>query len=395
MRQLMKAIDDPIEVHSPNKTTTKDEDDDNVSADLLAHSDAQSDTSTSLITAQVKHVEQTITHVSRDEIKQDDGVPLPDKARLLQMQIELMKAQTERLREERKLKTLEWRMMNNGIAHEERQSKRQAVDPGNTQSDDDLFVPTGLCSDPDCHQLQGIVRTLKCHSDVDVKRSQRADIQDKIAQLLRVQDQVNVYIFDDFLPLHDGADTVTLLAADLLDFFGTDRIHIWAPNVKEEIVNISHCLIWDLQWDMWAAQHRRLVQNGGVITAGKGCWHNFNARWAEQIREAGGLDVVFADCFRGFDKGVGALVRDLVDRRLLREKTVEGSSSMLSFAVSDRPERAQGRAMIDATVDMFVAVQNIFSHPTDPSFPYTGRVIQHVSYGRTMHYVVLAIEGRH
>jgi hypothetical protein len=267
--------------------------------------------------------------------------------------------------------------------------KRETVGP------DDFFCVTGLCNDPDCHQLQKVVRSLKPHSDVDMKRAQRGDVIDNISLLLQSQSKVNVYIFDDFLPTDNGA---TLFTADLIDRFGTDSIHIWAPNLKPEIVNTyPFCFAFDsniLGKGTVSLEHQRgLSSQSGVIIAGEGCWHNFNARWADEIQRAGGLDVVFADCFRGFEKGAGALVQDFMTRRLFRRST-SGSSTMLSFAVSDRSERARGQTVPEFTVALILTLQDMFHAPSDPAVPYSGAVSRHTFYGRTMHYVVARVKDR-
>ena len=122
-------------------------------------------------------------------------------------------------------------------------------------------------------------------------------------------------------------------------------------------------------------------------------WHTFNNRWAEEIRVAGGLDIIFADCFRGFEKGCGSLVNDLLQKRTFRRGAVAGAPPRcnLTFAVSDRYDRSQGWSAAAAALKMTIDLQGLFS---DPACPYVGRVLSQVPYGRTMHYFQAEVHDR-
>jgi hypothetical protein len=156
-----------------------------------------------------------------------------------------------------------------------------------------------------------------------------------------------------------------LLADDLLQQFGSERIRVWAPNLKSTIV----------------AAHRKLCTDNdcpsGYLTAGEGCWHNFNARWAEEMRQAGGLDIVFADCFRGFENGSGALIGDLVERQVLRRRpdVRDPRVCRILFAVSDRYDRSLGWSAAESVNEIMFVLPGFFDKPT---CPYTGRVVSKI-----------------
>ena len=242
---------------------------------------------------------------------------------------------------------------------------------------DDYFHPTGVCSAAGCQKLRQDVAKIAPHSDVEMKRAQRADVMDRIDAVLQRQpagQPANVYLFDDWLPTSHNADHWTLFADELQRRFGPDRVRIWAPNLKSEIVDA----------------HRAVADGNGCppgwITATCGCWHTFNERWADGIRAAGGLDVVFADCFRGFERGCGALVDDLLRRRLFRR-----GRCGLTFAVSDRSERSQGWSAAAAALQVSIDLSALFA---GPECTYAGRVLSHRAYGRTMHYFTAEVHER-
>ena len=136
------------------------------------------------------------------------------------------------------------------------------------------------------------------------------------------------------------------------------------------------------------------MRRTGWLTAGVGCWHRFNERWAEEVRRAGGLDVVFADCFRGFEYGCKALIRDLMQRQMIRRRTDarDHRHCALTFAVSDRFQRTQGWSASAAVVDILVELMKLFYE--DGDCPYTGHVLSHRAYGATMHYFTAIVHER-
>ena len=247
---------------------------------------------------------------------------------------------------------------------------------------EDYFSSPGMCSDPGCERLRQNVLSHRIapHSDVPMKRRQRADVEAAIDMALRSQPRVNVYLFDDHLPVSEGADDTTLLVNDILRRFGSSHVRIWAPNLKQEIVDA----------------HRGLAAAVPVVdwlTSGVGCWHTFNDRWAEDIRNAGGLDIVFADCFRGFERGCGALVADLIQRTMFRRRTDahDTRKCTLTFAVSDRYERTLGWSAAGTALQVVIDIMALYRAP---NCPYTCDVLQQQGYGSTMHYFTADVKER-
>jgi hypothetical protein len=238
---------------------------------------------------------------------------------------------------------------------------------------EDYFQPTGICADPGCRRLQQGIQVITPHSNVAMKHAQRRDIENLVQEALAVQPRVNIYLFDDWLPLREDSCRHTLLSDHLLRKFGANRIRIWAPNLKPDVVAAHEALSEGNQCPM------------GWITAACGCWHTFNTRWAPDICMAGGLDVVFADCFRGFEHGCGALVADLLKKRMFRRRTDANDKRRchLTFAVSDRHQRSQGWSAATATLQVLIDMGALFS---DENCPYVTRVVSQAVYGRTMHY---------
>ena len=107
--------------------------------------------------------------------------------------------------------------------------------------------------------LNKTIQAISPHTDVETKRAQRNHILTLIEDALQVQRRANVYLFDDWLSTIDGPQEETLLVEDIRRQFGTDRVRIWAPNLKEDIVDTQ----------------RRLVTKRecppGWLTAGCGC----------------------------------------------------------------------------------------------------------------------------
>ena len=229
---------------------------------------------------------------------------------------------------------------------------------------EDYFSSPGLCTDAACERLQQSVLSHRIapHSDVPMKRRQRADVEAAIEIALRSQPRVNVYLFDDHLPVTEGAEDTTLLVEDILQRFDSSRVRIWAPNLKQEIVD-AHCgLATSVPVAEW-------------LTSGVGCWHTFNDRWAEAIRNAGGLDIVFADCFRGFERGCGALVADLIQRTMFRRRTDahDTRKCTLTFAVSDRYERTLGWSAGGTALQVVIDMMALYRAP---NCPYSCDVLQ-------------------
>jgi hypothetical protein len=244
-------------------------------------------------------------------------------------------------------------------------------------TNDDYFSAPGMCTDAGCRRLLSQIDQIAPHTDAAVKRMQRDDVMTCIRTALQWQRQVNVYLFDDRLPTADGRSS-TLFTQELLQQFGGDRLRIWAPNLKADIVQAQQKLDGPTGW----------------LTAGTGCWHQFNDRWAEKIRRAGGLDVVFADCFRGFEHGCGALMADLVQRSLIRRRTDDRDERhcALTFAVSDRYERTQGWSAATVVARITIELTDYFARNRECA--YTGRVVSERGYGATMHYFTAVIEER-
>ena len=249
-------------------------------------------------------------------------------------------------------------------------------------SRDDYFSPPGLCGDPACERLQKsvIANRIAPHSDVPMKLAQRGDVEAAIALALQSQPQVNVYLFDDKLPISEGNESKTLLVDDLLRRFGSSRIRIWAPNLKQGVIEAHHGTA-------------KTVTKADWLTAGLGCWHTFNDRWAQDIRNAGGLDIVFADCFRGFENGCGALVADLIKKIMFRRRTDahDGRVCTLTFAVSDRYERTLGWSASECALQIVIEIMALFRAP---NCPFSCDVLHQKAYGCTMHYFVAHVKER-
>ena len=249
-------------------------------------------------------------------------------------------------------------------------------------SRDDYFTPPGLCGDLACERLQKsvIANRIAPHSDVPMKLAQRGDVEAAIALALQSQPQVNVYMFDDKLPIAEGNESTTLLVDDLLQRFGSSRIRIWAPNLKQEVIEAHHGTA-------------KMVTKADWLTAGLGCWHAFNDRWAQEIRNAGGLDIVFADCFRGFERGCGALVADLIQRTMFRRRTDahDGRVCALTFAVSDRYERTLGWSASECALQIVIEIMALFRAP---NCPFSCDVLHQKAYGCTMHYFMAHVKER-
>ena len=247
---------------------------------------------------------------------------------------------------------------------------------------EDYFSSPALCSDPACERFQQKVvsHRIAPHSDVLMKRRQRADVEAAIDMALQSQPRVNVYLFDDHLPVAEGADQTTLLVEDILRRFGSSRVRIWAPNLKQDIVDAHRGIAASVPVADW-------------LTSGVGCWHMFNDRWAEAIRNAGGLDIVFADCFRGFERGCGALVADLIQRTMFRRRTDANDTRkcMLTFAVSDRYERSLGWSAAGTALQVVIDMLALYRAP---NCLYTCDVLQQQAYGSTMHYFMADVKER-
>ena len=78
---------------------------------------------------------------------------------------------------------------------------------------DDHFSSPRSFADAACGRLQQNVLShrIAAHSDVLMKRRQRADVEAAIDMALQSQPRVNVYLLDDHLPVTEGADQSTLL----------------------------------------------------------------------------------------------------------------------------------------------------------------------------------------
>ena len=234
----------------------------------------------------------------------------------------------------------------------------------------------GLCRDGVCHDLAARLHTINPHSVVDVKAYQRDRILGIIAHLLTTRRRVNIYLFDDRL-LRPGAQTATLLTEEIITRFGWERVRVWSPNLDTEIV----------------ASLRALAPQSSWLTAGYGCFCACNAAWAEDIRRAGGLDVVFADCYGGFVRGARKLVADLVARRLFRRPTDvhDARPAHVMWAVSDLPDRMQhGLTVAQSALRMLGDCADVF----DNDCAYTHRLVEERPYGVTMHFVAIEVRTR-
>ena len=97
-----------------------------------------------------------------------------------------------------------------------------------------------------CSKLKSRIRRIPPNSDPEIKAQQRDRILALIRMLLKTRRHVNIYLLDDFLE-RVGSGAATLLTMEIAMEFPHDlqRITVWSPNMKPEIVvcchtNISH-----------------------------------------------------------------------------------------------------------------------------------------------------------
>lgn len=267
---------------------------------------------------------------------------------------------------------------------------------------DDADIILGVC--PECAPLASRIETIRPHSDAPHKRRQRdrvlADVAAALERLSGPHQRVNVYLFDDFLSDAKDADggSGRLLASELLERFGADHIRIFSPNLKEYVVRTNAALASCTTSTRW-------------LTTGVGCWHRFHDRWEAVIRETGGLDVVFADCFGGFERGAGRWVADAVRRRLFRADpspltatatSPSGVLVSLSWAVSTLPLRLQrqqrsdgsrsGRTAAACALQILEDLARCFGDDDDT--PYVHKLAAQEAFGVTMHWFVVNVRPR-
>jgi hypothetical protein len=225
----------------------------------------------------------------------------------------------------------------------------------------DFNVDPGLCDREPCRALARNVESrpiasthrppnqcvyaLAPHSLASEKAWQRDRLLAMIERLLRNRPRVNVYVFDDWLlrpadcpPPPSTPATVgsgTLVSAEILTRFGSDRVTVWAPNLKPAVVAALREL---------STATTPPGRNQPCVMTGVGCYCAFNHRWREHLHAAGGIDVLSADCFGAFSTGVTQLVRDMTRDRLfhLHRDVCNGEpAALVAWAVSDLPGRMQ------------------------------------------------------
>ena len=246
-----------------------------------------------------------------------------------------------------------------------------------------------LCGNEYCQKLHLNVHTRDPHSVDAVKDFQCNYMKSTIEKLLRTRPRVNILLFDDTM-CRNGSNVATLLAEDIILEFGSRRVAIWSPNIKAEIVALSRNLADRACANPW-------------LTTGYGCFCHFINTWAEDIRAAGGFDIVFADCFGCLANGAGKLMADLVARRLFRKPSDlhDRRPCHVLWAVSDLPERLgsvpetaankknkkQSRNVGQIIVKMQQDVADIFLN--DDYYFYCQRMEK--PYGNTMHFVAIEV----
>ena len=198
--------------------------------------------------------------------------------------------------------------------------------------------------------------------------------------LLDIHAHINVYLFDDWLQRPE-CSFPTLLTMEIAMLFPRDRVTVWSPNLKPEIVDALRG-VWQMSPDRpW-------------LVAGEGCYCAFNAAWASDIHAAGGLDVVFADGFGTFLDGAGQLLRDFADRRLFRQPTQpndRGDTHVLwvaSFCAERWQQNTDAQTKLDHRDFLDADVFPLGS-------PYVHFVVSKpVAYGKTMYQGELMIQTR-
>ena len=262
-----------------------------------------------------------------------------------------------------------------------------------------------LCGRGWCAEMAAAVFKRPSASDVAAKRAQRDAVLAAVAGHLACWEAraaaegwvapprrgtaarpLCVYVFDDFL------NDVTF-TAELVARFGA-RVRVFTPNLKFAVV---------------AALRATLGATPGQVMADWACYEAFNTAHADAIRGAGGLDVIFADCFGSFKNGAGPLFDDFVARRLFAAGAGQpyrvtptamaagGAAAPpafqpdvdLLFAVSGLAEVLSGEAPAPAkhSVKELLTTRLPKCFETDPERRHTCVVEEPTPYSRTMNFM--------
>jgi len=226
----------------------------------------------------------------------------------------------------------------------------------------------GVCERLFCQRLQTTVHSIPSTLYPEKKAEYRQRLLDMVDHTLKENNNrtVNVWLLDDFLFVdHTKSSTVT---EQLIWRFGADRLRIFSPNLKANVVN-HLCSLPNLP-----AQ---------TVISARGCACRFNAYFAEMIRCSGGLDVLMLDGFGGLENNVEALTRQMVTEKLFR-RDAGGSSGLygqakLMLVMSDLHDRAVAGSVLQAALKASIAIPKLFDNTA-----WTLTLQSQESYGKTM-----------
>lgn len=236
----------------------------------------------------------------------------------------------------------------------------------------------GVCDRTFCQRLQRTVQSIPSTLYPEKKAEYRQKFLEMVASTLKENNNrtVNIWLLDDFLFVDPSKSST--LTEQLIWRFGADRLRVFSPNLKANVVN-HLCSLPNLP-----AQ---------TVLSATGCACRFNEYFAEMIRCCGGLDVLMLDGFGGLENNVEALTRQMVTERLFR-RDAGGSSGLygqvkLMLVMSDLHDRAVAGSVIQATLKASIAIPKLFDNTA-----WTLTIQSHESYGRTMQVLFAHVRSR-
>ena len=145
-----------------------------------------------------------------------------------------------------------------------------------------------------------------------------------------------VLYVDDRLPKADNVDEWSYFTDDILATGRVQSHQCFSPNLKLSVVQ-------DLR-------------ERGLVHVEHSCACQFLQRYASLIRDMyGGAVLAFIDVWGGFETGARPVIEISLALRLLNP-----SSSMVTFAASDRAARAQGQSSVTNYANVQCQAQSIF-----------------------------------
>lgn len=155
-----------------------------------------------------------------------------------------------------------------------------------------------------------------------------------------------------------------LLTEELLMRFGSERLRIYSPNIKPDIVG----------------KMRALGANDSVVTS-VGCACAFNDRFSDAIKAHGGLDIVMLDGFGGFKSNIHPLLEQMIKLKLFRPDAGVGArpSVAMMMVMSNRPARVEKKNVDEAAREAHTWISTLFA---DSDWVFTPD--HDYDYGRSM-----------